>query len=96
MAARALHFSSASGPLLGRPAIFQWLTASRYLAFNSFARSFHPGTFNFDGFRIPNILLAALSIAFNINVSKLVSLFASVPLLTHSCPSGAAFSIQSN
>ena len=26
-----VHFSSASGSLLGRPAIFQWLTASPYL-----------------------------------------------------------------
>ena len=64
-AARSLHFSSASGPLLGRPAIFQWLTASRYLAFNSFACSFHPGTLKFDGFRISNICLPLLSILAN-------------------------------
>ena len=41
-ASGALQFSSASEPLLGQPAIFQWLTASLFLAFNSFARSFHP------------------------------------------------------
>ena len=49
-AARALPFSSASGPLPGRPAIFQWLTASLCRTFNSFALSFHPGTLNFEGF----------------------------------------------
>ena len=73
-AARAGHFSSASGPLLGRPAIFQWLTASLYWAFNSFARSFYPGTLNFEGFCIPNIpSLLLLSIAFGINVNKSLS-----------------------
>ena len=95
-AARALHFSSASGPLLGRPAIFQWLTASLYRAFNSFAHSFHPGTLNFEGFCIPNISLPLLSIAFDINVNKSSSLFASAPLLTRSSHEGAAPSILSN
>ena len=94
-AAHALHFSSASGLLLGCPAIFQWLTASLYWAFNSFARSFHPGTLNFQGFRIANVSLPLLSIAFDINVNK-SSLFASAPLLTRSSPEGAAFSILSN
>ena len=64
-----LHFRSASGPLLGLRAIFQWLTASLCRAFNSLARSFHPGTLNFEGFRIPNISLPLLSITFNINVN---------------------------
>ena len=85
-AARAQHFSSASGPLLWRPAIFQWLTASLYRAFNTFARSFHPGRLNFEGFCIPNISLPLVSIAFNINVNKSSSLFASAPLLTGSSP----------
>ena len=95
-AARALHFSSASLPLLGLPVIFEWLTAFLYLAFNSFARSFHPGTLNFEGFCIPIIFLPLLSIAFDINVIKSVSLLVSIPLLTHSSPPGAASSIQSN
>ena len=68
---RALHFSFASGSLLGCPAIFQWLTASLYSAFNSF----HAGTLNFEGFCIPNIALPLLSIAFGINVNKSLSLF---------------------
>ena len=63
-AARALPFSSAGGPLLGRPTIFQWLTVSMYWAFNSFARQFHPGTLNFEAFRIPNISLPLSSIAY--------------------------------
>ena len=67
------------------PSIFQWLTASLNLAFNSFARSFHPGTLNFEDFHIPNICLPRLSIAFDINVNKSLSLFASVPLLIRSC-----------
>ena len=91
-----LHFSSASGQLLGRPAICQWLTSSLYRAFNSFARSFHPGTLNFEGFVIPNICLPLVSIAFDININKSLSLFASVPLFTRSSPPGAASSIVSN
>ena len=74
-ATRALHFSSASGPLLERPAIFQWLIASLYRAFNSFARSSHPGTLNFEGFRFPIISLSLLCIAFDINVNKSLSLY---------------------
>ena len=81
--AHAIHCSSATGPLLGRPAIFQWLTASLYRAFNPFARPFHPGTLNFEGFRIPNISLPLLSIVFEINVNKSSSLFVSVPQVPH-------------
>ena len=77
-------FCSASGPLLGLPAIFQYLTASLYLAFNSFARPFYPGTLNFDSFHVLNICLPFLCIAFDINVSKSVSLFASMTLSTSS------------
>ena len=67
-------------------------TASLYLAFSSFARSFDPGTLNFEGFHISNILLQIISIPFDINVSKSVSLFVSAPLLTCSSPPGAASS----
>ena len=80
-AAHVLHFSSANGPLQEWPAILKWLTASLYLSFKSFARSFHPGTLNFEGFCIPNICLPLLSIAFDINARKSVSPLASVPLL---------------
>ena len=95
-AARALNFNSAIGQLLGRSAICKWLTASLYPALNFFARSFHPVTLNFESFRIPNIYLSFLSIAFDINVNKAVSLFASVPLLTRSSPLCSASGILSN
>ena len=72
-AARAIHFSSASGPLLWRIAIFQWFTASMYRAFNLFARSFHPGTLNFEGFRIPNICLPLLIRVDYFRVLKIMS-----------------------
>ena len=81
-------FWLASGPLLGRPAI-PLLTASLYLAFISFAHSFHPGTLNFE-FPHPKYLLLLFSIAFDINVNRSVRLFVSVPQLTRSSPPGAA------
>ena len=55
-----------------------------------------PWHIEFWRFPHPNICLPLLSIVFDINVKKSVSLFVSIPLLTRRSPPGAASSILSN